>query len=309
MEPELLNAIQRIPQLSDQSIDNMVCERLGGLTNLVYRVSTEDGDYCLRIPGEGTESYIDRSVERHNAKVAERAGVSPEVYYFSEDGLMLTRYLLDSLTMSGEKFKDQVKTPYEAGQAFQQLHRCGEDFQFRFEVFSMINEYLDVLSKGDSVELPDGYHETVEQSKSVQAALEANPENLVPSHCDPLCENFIRQSNKMWIVDWEYSGMNDPYWDIGDLSVEGGFTQEMELELLSGYLGRSPNEYDIGRMTIYKALCDLLWTLWGLIQHMNENPAEDFWAYSVERFTRCVDLMSSDEFPRHLQAIRLSSQN
>ena len=107
MEKQVLDAIQRIPLLADIPIDAIDCERLGGLTNLVYRISTNENDYCLRIPGEGTESYIDRAVEKHNTKVAERAGVSPELYYFSDDGLMLTRYLNDSDTMSGEKFQVQ----------------------------------------------------------------------------------------------------------------------------------------------------------------------------------------------------------
>ena len=307
MESEVRNAIQRVPQLTNIPLDTIDYERLGGLTNLVYRISTEENDYCLRIPGEGTESYIDRAVEKHNAKVAERAGVSPEVFFFSEDGLMLTQYLNDSETMSGEKFQSDENAVREAGKAFCRLHNCGENFKFRFEVFSMINEYLDLLAQGESVELPDGYHETVDQSKSVQTVLMDKPENLVPSHCDPLCENFIKQSDKMWIVDWEYSGMNDPYWDLGDLSVEGAMSSESEIVLLTGYLGRSPNDYDVGRMIIYKALCDLLWTLWGLIQHMNKNPAEDFWAYSVERFTRCVELMSKDEFARHLRSIQSKS--
>ena len=307
MESEVRNAIQRVPQLTNIPLDTIDYERLGGLTNLVYRISTKENDYCLRIPGEGTESYIDRAVEKHNAKVAERAEVSPEVFFFSEDGLMLTQYLNDSETMSGEKFQSDENAVREAGKAFSRLHSCGENFKFRFEVFSMINEYLDLLAQGKSVELPDGYHETVDQSKSVQTVLMDNPENLVPSHCDPLCENFIKQSDKMWIVDWEYSGMNDPYWDLGDLSVEGAMSSESEIVLLTGYLGRSPNDYDVGRMIVYKALCDLLWTLWGLIQHMNKNPIEDFWAYSVERFTRCVELMSKDEFSRHLRSIQSKS--
>ena len=163
MESEVRNAIQRVPQLENIPLDTIDYERLGGLTNLVYRISTEENDYCLRIPGEGTESYIDRAVEKHNAKVAERAGVSPEVFFFSEDGLMLTQYLNDSETMSGEKFQSDENAVREAGKAFSRLHNCGENFKFRFEVFSMINEYLDLLAQGESVELPDGYHGTVDQ--------------------------------------------------------------------------------------------------------------------------------------------------
>ena len=108
----------------------------------------------------------------------------------------------------------------------------------------------------------------------------------------------------MWIVDWEYSGMNDPMWDLGDLSVEGKFGEEQEEEMLRAYFSGEPRPAERGRVVIYKAMCDLLWTLWGLIQLANENPAEDFRAYADGRFARCRKLMQGAEFGRHLAAVR-----
>ena len=108
----------------------------------------------------------------------------------------------------------------------------------------------------------------------------------------------------MWIVDWEYSGMNDPMWDLGDLSVEGGFTPEQDAELLNAYFDGPPSAQDEARMVIYKAMCDLLWTLWGLIQHANKNPADDFNAYALNRFNRCKALMATAEFARHVRALK-----
>ena len=107
----------------------------------------------------------------------------------------------------------------------------------------------------------------------------------------------------MWIVDYEYSGMNDSLWDLGDLSVEAGLTQAQDQELLTAYFGAAPTESQYSRMMIYKAMCDLLWTLWGLIQYADDNPADDFWAYSVNRFERCKKLMLSPEFSRYIAAI------
>ena len=127
---------------------------------------------------------------------------------------------------------------------------------------------------------------------------------LAPCHCDPLCENFLDDGNKMWIVDWEYSGMNDPMWDLGDLSVEAGMDENQENEMLIAYFGKEPTAAQKGRVIIYKAMCDLLWTLWGLIQHADKNPAEDFWAYSIERFERCKRLMQKSEFADHINAIK-----
>jgi thiamine kinase-like enzyme len=107
----------------------------------------------------------------------------------------------------------------------------------------------------------------------------------------------------MWIVDWEYSGMNDPLWDLGDLSVEAALAPDAEEELLCSYFDAPPTAAQRGRVIVYKAMCDLLWTLWGLIQHANDNPAEDFWAYSTTRFERCRRLMGTGEFERHLAAV------
>jgi thiamine kinase-like enzyme len=110
----------------------------------------------------------------------------------------------------------------------------------------------------------------------------------------------------MWIVDWEYCGMNDPMWDLGDLSVEAGFSHEQDLEMLYAYFEGEPPAQDYARMVIYKAMCDLLWTLWGLIQHANQNPADDFNAYAVNRFERCKRLMRSSDFARHVAVLSSS---
>ena len=303
MDQRIQNIIGEIPYLSAFDPGSLQLTRLGGLTNEVYRLHGDSVDCCLRIPGAGTEQYIDRQVEKHNTLIAHYAQVSPKVHYFSDDGVMLTAYIPDSETMSPYRFQTDHSAAYLAGQSFRRLHDCDRPFEFRFEVFSMINEYLQVLSQGRPIELPEGYHDAVEQSREVQTALDRNPVKLAPCHCDPLCENFIKQGDKMWIVDWEYSGMNDPYWDLGDLSVEAGMSEDAEWAMLNGYFSRHPTDRDIGRMVLYKALCDLLWTLWGLIQFMNENPVEDFWAYSIERFSRCIELMSIDDFARHLRAV------
>ena len=112
----------------------------------------------------------------------------------------------------------------------------------------------------------------------------------------------------MWIVDWEYSGMNDPMWDLGDLSVEGQFGPGQDEELLTAYFGGEAPAPERGRMVIHKAMCDLLWTLWGLIQLANGNPADDFRAYADGRFARCKTLMADPEFARHLAAAAMPAR-
>ena len=275
-------------------------QRLGGLTNLVYRA----GDYCLRIPGKGTEEYIDRANEAVAAREAAKAGVSPQVLHVDEaTGVMVTRFVEGAETMSPEKFRTGKGSPARAGEAFRKLHGSGAVFPFRFELFSMIDDYLKILANKD-VALPAGYHDVVREAESVRTALAAHPLPNVVCHCDPLCENFLDTGERMWIVDWESSGLNDPMWDLGDLSVEGGFDAAQDEEMLLAYFGGEPSARDRGRVVIYKAMCDLLWTLWGLIQLANGNPADDFRAYADGRFARCRALMETPDFARHLHAVK-----
>jgi thiamine kinase-like enzyme len=295
--------LSRIPQFWHPDDDAVKITRLGGLTNLVFRVDHGGEQYVLRIPGKGTEEYINRANEAQAAREAAKAGVSPDVLHFDlQTGVMITRLVDHAVTMTPEGFKSIAGAPARAGAVFRKLHTSGARFNFRFELFSMIDDYLKILATKD-ISLPDGYHDVVKEARSVRAALAAHPLPLVACHCDPLCENFLDAGNRMWLVDWEYSGMNDPMWDLGDLAVEGQFDAAQEEEMIRAYFGGEPTPAERGRIVIYKAMCDLLWTLWGLIQHANRNPADDFWAYSVNRFNRCKALMATAEFPRHLAAV------
>lgn len=278
--------------------------RMGGQTNRVYRIAGGKEALCLRLPGKGTEEYIDRRVEKVAAEATAKAGVSPEVLHFDPaTGVMVTRFVDDAVTMSPPLFAARAGAPERAGRAFRSLHDSGAVFDFRFELFAMIDAYLGVLATKE-VAFPDGYHAGLRDAEAVRAALAAHPVALVPCHCDPLSENFLDTGARMWIVDWEYSGMNDPMWDLGDLAVEANLSAEAEAAMLRAYFGHEASAFDRGRMVIYKAMCDLLWTLWGLIQLANQNPAEDFAAYARDRFARCRALMESDGFGAHVEAAR-----
>jgi len=278
--------------------------RLGGLTNLVFRIDVGADHYVLRIPGKGTEEYINRGHEAHAARETARVQVSPAVLHFDlATGVMVTRLVERAVTMTPETFRTRAGSPARAGRVLRQLHRSDAAFKFRFELFAMIDDYLKVLA-GKDARLPAGYHDVVAEAAGVRAALQAHALPSAACHCDPLCENFLDVGERMWLVDWEYSGMNDPLWDLGDLSVEGGFGAAQDDEMMRAYFGGEARPAEHGRIVIYKAMCDLLWTLWGLIQHANHNPVDDFWSYSVRRFERCKDLMATPEFSRHLARVR-----
>lgn len=291
-ETEARCALRSIPQTAAYAGP---LQRMGGLTNLVFRA----GEHVLRLPGRGTEEYIDRANEAVAARAAAQAGVSPEAIHVDpRTGVMLTRFIPGAVTLSPAGFRDQPGAVARAGVALARLHRSGAVFPFRFELFGMIDDYLRILSTKE-VTPPPGYQDVVAEARALRQPLAQAGITPVACHCDPLCENFLDTGDRVWIVDWEYSGMNDPMWDLGDLSVEGQFDAAQDEALLTAYFGGDPPEADHARMVIYKAMCDLLWTLWGLIQQANENPADDFRAYAEGRFARCKALMATPDFARH----------
>lgn len=299
---ELKAALERLDYHYPSEVAAASFTRLGGLTNRVYLVASPRGEHVLRIPGKGTEEYINRKVEAVAARAAARAGVSPAVLATTDDGLMLTAAIKNATTMSPEGFASIPGAPTRAAEVLRKLHTSGERFDFRFELFAMIDDYLNILS-GKTVDLPDGYHDVLKSAEAVRQALNAHALPLAPCHCDPLSENFIDASGRMWLVDWEYSGMNDPLWDLGDVIIEAKLAPDKEAEFIRAYFGGAPSPAEHGRVVIYKAMCDLLWTLWGLIQHANQNPADDFWAYATGRFERCKALMATPEFSGHIAAV------
>ncbi|CAN5463718.1 phosphotransferase family protein [soil metagenome] len=297
---ELTDALARIPLLS--GVDPNSATRLAGLTNINYLVTRGDDRFVVRLPGAGTSEYIDRAAENVAARSAAAAGVNAEVVFFDlTDGLMVTRFVDGAITMNAERFCD-LAAVNRAGVALRKLHTTAAPFAIDFQLFSVIDEYKRLLAeKGAS--LPDGFAEAEVQTDATRHALEGGARPLVPSHCDPLCENFLDTGERMVVIDYEYSGNNDPMWDLGDLSVEGLFGPEQDLALLRAYFGGEPPAHEVGRMVAYKAMCDLLWALWGVLQHANGNPVDDFWAYAVGRFQRFQALIATPTYPEHLAAI------
>ncbi len=303
MVTEVFEALSNINGFRELDTKSIAIKRLGGLTNRNYKIDSVLGSHVLRLTGEGTESYIDRKVEFHNASIASKAGVNAEIIHFDVDsGTMISTYINNAVTMDIEKLRD-LDTLKRTAKAFRLLHDCGNDFQGQFELFAQVDQYLGVLGKLQA-DLPDGYAEVQKDAEKIRTALEMHPLPNKPCHCDPMVENFIDDGSKMYIIDFEYAGNNDPMWDLGDFSVEGDFTPEQDRLFMHTYFGHEPDAFDLGRMTMYKSLCDLLWTLWGVVQHANHNPVEDFWAYAVNRLARCKKLMASASFPEHLEAVR-----
>ena len=282
--------------------------RLASMTNQSFKVAIDGRDYVLRIAGQGTEEYIDREADEHAARVTAQIGVgAPLVYYSRERGIQVTAFIENSAPMDAEVLSDPHALRL-AADAFRRLHTCGTPFLGRFSNFEKMDEYLDVLRRHDS-RLPDGYFETKREAEAVRKALADADVALAPCHNDPAPENLVYTGDRVYILDWEFCGNNDPMWDLADLSVEADFSDRQDAILLEAYCNGPPSKAMEARLVIYKAMAFLLWTLWGVLQEVNENQAPayhfaSYWDYAMDRFTRSKAIMGREDFGALLEAVR-----
>jgi thiamine kinase-like enzyme len=298
-------ALARVPLFGNVQQRGLKIKRLGGgLTNVTYKVTVGGAAYALRLAGEGTSEYIDRIAEEHNARVAAEAGINAEVIYFdATDGTMVTRFV-DGVSMNaGDGFGRDSGAPVRAARALKRVHTLGRVFKSRFDVFAAIDGYLELL-RGWRTPLPEDYYEVGQRARAVRLALEVSPAALVPCHNDPWPANLLDADGRIYLIDWEYSGMNDPMWDLADLSVEARFGPEQDRTMMEAYHGIGLSQALCSRLEVYKAMSDLHWSVWGFVQHAKGNRAEDFWSYGLERLGRSKTRMGGADFGRHLSVVR-----
>ncbi|MCI8514235.1 MAG: phosphotransferase [Lachnospiraceae bacterium] len=239
--------------------------RLGGMTNRSYKVTRADGkEYLVRIPGEGTEKIIDRREERKSTELGCRLGIDSELLYFGDDGMKVMRFIENPLPMSEEVMRRKENIA-QAAAVFRRLHTCGEDTGVRFEVFEMAEMYEKIIQE-NGVALYDDYEEIRQAIMEIKTAADAfGPASKVPCHNDSLIGNWVLDAKgRLYLIDWEYAGMNEPMWDLSCLSIEIGYTEENEEELLEAYYGREGKPDEKKRFFASKLYVDYLWTLWGL---------------------------------------------
>lgn len=277
MISELLNKV--LQETAYKSVD-----RMGGLTNHTYHVTLENGkEYVVRIPGEGTEELIVRSDERISTQLACRLGVDAQMLYFGEDGSKVTEYIPNAVTMSAETI-GQERHIKQVAQIFRTMHSCQEDTGVPFEVFDMAAGYEKII---DNMHVPmfDDYQEKKQRVMEIKAEVDAAiPIVKVPCHNDPLCENWVEGDGRMYLIDWEYAGMNDGMWDVADVSIEAGFNEEQDRLLLTQYLGRAPETLDWKHFLASKIYVDYLWTLWAKARVPYDGQPMEDWAQ--ERYAR-----------------------
>lgn len=243
-------------------------ERLGGMTNHSYKITREDGqEYLVRIPGEGTEEMINRADERKSTELACDLHIDAELLYFGDDGEKVMKFIYAPQEMN-EAVMRKPENLKQAAELFHRLHSSGADTGVRFEVFEMAALYEGII-RDASVAFYDDYEDVKQNVMRIKSEVDQGGDApKVPCHNDSLMGNWVLDGNgKLYLIDWEYSGMNEAMWDLSCLSIEADYTDaedELLLHTYYGYEGREAGAGEKKRFIAAKMYVDYLWTLWGL---------------------------------------------
>jgi thiamine kinase-like enzyme len=261
-----------------------VAPLLGGLTNKNYKVSTPEGSYVVRHSTSSTsdELAVDRRAEYENSVRAAAAGVgAPVIEVLPEEGILVIGFL-EGETLSDEHLQRPGMMPRLA-EACRRLH-AGPPFVNRFDMFELQPQYLARVQRR-GFRLPPGYLDHAEAVTRVRDALAARPVPLRPCHNDLLAANFIDDGRAVWIIDYEYSGNNDPYFELGNIWSECHLTLEQLQELVEAYDG-GPSRSHLARARLWGLMSQYGWTLWASIQDGTSAIDFDFWGWGLEKYER-----------------------
>ncbi len=264
-----------------------------GLTNQNYRVEVEGQPHFVRLPGRSTDVLaIDRANELENTRAAAAAGVGPRVIHHDPASGALVLKWIDGRTMSIAAFAE-AGTPARIAEALRRLH-AGPRFRDDFDMFRLSERYLRVVDER-SIPVPAGYRGHLVAIPRIEAALAAHPLPTVPCHNDLLAENYLDDGECLWIVDYEYSGNNDPTFELGNTAQELGFDEGRQEELCVAYFGEATPAM-LARMRLQMIMSDVGWTLWAAIQAAISPIDYDFWGWAEERWARASNAMDGPTF-------------
>lgn len=275
-----LTEIRKLTRNILQEEEIKAIERMGGMTNHTYHVVLNSGDYAIRLPGEGTEEIINRDWEKKSTELACRLDIDTEILYFDvKTGVKIGKYIEAAQTMSVERLREEENLKMVAD-ILRTLHTCGEDTKVPFDVFQIAGEYEELIKQNQG-SFYDDYEEVRTKVWNMKTSM--SDAALVPCHNDPLCENWVRGKSRMYLIDWEYAGMNDPLWDVADIAIEAELDEAKEEFFLQEYFAGRVTDEDRKRYAANKVFIDFLWSLWGKTRVPFEPSTEE---YARKRYER-----------------------
>lgn len=275
---------EKISSLLSQEEEVLSVEQLGGMTNQNYLVKTTNKQYIVKFFGKGTEKLINRQDEKYNLELLKDLDLDVKNYLFDiEAGIKVNEYIESAITLDS----NTIKTKFDKiAPILQTIHASGKELRGEFAPFEEIKKYESLIEE----KIPYTNYEAVrEEVFSLEKRLADLGVDRKSCHIDLVPENFIESpQGRLYLIDWEYSSMNDPMWDLAALFLESEFTRQEEEAFLSHYESeQTPVSRE--KIAIYKILQDAIWSLWTVYK---EEQGADFGDYGVSRYQRAVKGLS-----------------
>ena len=275
---------EKISSLLSQEEEVLSVEQLGGMTNQNYLVKTTNKQYIVKFFGKGTEKLINRQDEKYNLELLKDLDLDVKNYLFDiEAGIKVNEYIESAITLDSTS----IKTKFDKiAPILQTIHASGKELRGEFAPFEEIRKYESLIEE----KIPYANYEAVrEEVFSLEKRLADLGVDRKSCHIDLVPENFIESpQGRLYLIDWEYSSMNDPMWDLAALFLESEFTSQEEEAFLSHYESeQTPVSRE--KIAIYKILQDAIWSLWTVYK---EEQGADFGDYGVNRYQRAVKGLS-----------------
>jgi thiamine kinase-like enzyme len=296
---DLVAAMQRVPDLAGRELTLRPLS--GGITNrnfLVEAAGTADR-WVIRLAGNDTHLLgISREVEHAATVAAAGVGVGPEVTAFIRpEGFLVTRFIVGSPVSD-----EAVHRPETLRRVADSLRRThdGPAIPGLFVPFRIVEAYR-ALASARGVPIPVEYELAQSVARRIELAFLTNPVELRPCHNDLLNANFIDDGTRIRIVDWEYAGMGDPFFDLGNFSINHELTADEDVELLTAYDGAALRPARLARLTLMRTVSDFREAMWGVLQQGISSLDVDFVAYAGEHFERLLAGATTPTFERALR--------
>jgi len=275
---------EKISSLLSEEEEVLSVEQLGGMTNQNYLVKTTNKQYIVKFFGKGTEKLINRQDEKYNLELLKDLDLDVKNYLFDiEAGIKVNEYIESAITLDS----NTIKTKFDKiAPILQTIHASGKELRGEFAPFEEIKKYESLIEE----KIPYANYEAVrEEVFSLEKRLADLGVDRKSCHIDLVPENFIESpQGRLYLIDWEYSSMNDPMWDLAALFLESEFTRQEEEDFLSHYESeQTPVSRE--KIAIYKILQDAIWSLWTVYK---EEQGADFGDYGVSRYQRAVKGLS-----------------
>jgi thiamine kinase-like enzyme len=275
----------------------------GGITNRNYVATLGGMRYVIRMPGKDTSLLgIDRDAEREANENAAALGVAPRVAAQLHDPPCLVTEFVECREMTPEDLREP-ETMGRVIASLRTVHDSGATLPTGFDSFRVVEEYK-ATAAGRGAEIPTAYDEAHDQAREIEAALSGPEHEPVPCHNDLLAGNFLRGAERIWIVDWEYAGMGDRYFDLANFTINNELEPSQHAELLADYFSEEATPRRVATLRLMLFMSDFREAMWGVVQTVASDLDFDFKDYAATHFARMRETAAHSSFARSLEEAR-----